>query len=254
MDQPNADLTRWQDPLPQLRQALAEDQFVLYCQPIRALAGASGYPLAEVLVRMREEEQALLPPGEFLPVFEHYGMMPQLDRWVVDHTLRKLAAGSKVPRFSVNVSAQTLEDAEFARFVAGAVRERAVPADRILFEIDEADALSQASLCARFAAQIKPIGCGIMLEGFGRRAVSFEPLKTVRADFIKIDGSITRRVLKSEAASKKMQAMVRVSDTLGIGTIAECVEDQDVLTRIRALGVGHAQGFGILEPRSIDVI
>ena len=74
--------------------------------------------MAEVIVRMREEEQALLPPGDFLPVFEHYKMMPQLDRWVVRHTARHLMGGSRIPRFMINVSTQTLTDAQFAPFVA----------------------------------------------------------------------------------------------------------------------------------------
>lgn len=235
----------------QLRRALDEDQLVLYCQPIRALA-AGDYPLAEVLVRLQEEEQALLPPGEFLPVFEHYRMMPELDRWVVRHTAQKIAAGSRIARFSVNVAGQTLADPRFPSFVAETLRAAGVPADAMLFEIDETDFFTQTETSARFAAELKRIGCGVMLDGFGRKAVSFAPLKSIRADYIKVDGSITRRILSSDGAASKVKATVRVSHTLGIGVVAECVEDQDILLRLKAMGVGFAQGFGILEPRSID--
>jgi len=111
-------LTGWSDPVARLKAALANDELTLYCQPIRTLAGTPGFPLAEVLVRLRAEESALLPPGEFLPIFEHYKMMPQLDRWVARAAIGRLARGSKVPRLSLNVSGQTLDDAAFPAFVA----------------------------------------------------------------------------------------------------------------------------------------
>src|SRR5205814_10644541 len=114
----DSELVGWADPVQRLRTAIEKNEFELYCQPILALQGGERYPMAEVLVRLREEEKALAPPGEFLPVFEHYRMMPQLDRWVVRHTVKRLAQGSRIARFTVNVHGQTLEDAEFPRFVA----------------------------------------------------------------------------------------------------------------------------------------
>ena len=102
-----------------LRETLENDEFALYCQPILALSGAESYPIAEVLIRLREEENARLPPGEFLPLFEQCGMMPQLDRWVVRQVVRWLASDSRIRRFAVNLSGQTIEDREFPKFVAG---------------------------------------------------------------------------------------------------------------------------------------
>src|SRR5438132_12474598 len=109
----DSQLTGWTDPAAHLRQALEKDEFALFCQPVLTLQGAERYPFGEVLVRMREEEQALLPPGEFLPVFEHYRMMPQLDRWVLRNAAKHLAGGSKFSRLSINLSGQTAEDPEF---------------------------------------------------------------------------------------------------------------------------------------------
>src|SRR5258708_6449443 len=92
-------LTGWANPAAHLREALDKDDFELYCQPMLAVSGAAAgsYPMGEVLVRLREEETALLPPGEFLPAFEHYRMMPELDRWVVRHAVKRLLAGSRLP-------------------------------------------------------------------------------------------------------------------------------------------------------------
>src|SRR5258706_415031 len=118
--------------------AYAARELVLFCQPIRALVGA-GYPMAEVLVRMRDEEKALLPPGEFLPVFEELGMMPQLDRWVVRHVLPHLRRGCRIPCFTINLSGQTLGDELFRGFVAAELKASGVPPESLIFEFDESD-------------------------------------------------------------------------------------------------------------------
>lgn len=247
-------LAGWDDPPARLRTALAKDELTLYCQPIRTLRGGPTHPIAEVLVRLREEESAMLPPGEFLPVFEHYRMMPELDRWVVRAVVARLARGAKVPRFSVNLSGQTLEDPEFPKFVAGELMAARVAPQALLFEVDESDLLAHAPAVGRFAAAVKTIGIGLMADGFGRRAASFTPLKPLAPDFIKIDGSVTRRVLASETASNKVRAITRLAETLDLGTVAECVEDQDVLVRLKALGVGYVQGFGVFRPHPIDSV
>ena len=113
------ELAGWGEPASRLREALAKDELALYCQPVAALSGPTRFPIAEVLIRLHEEEKAMLPPGEFLPAFEHYGMMPDLDRWVLRKVLEHIARGSRIERFAINVSSQTLDDAAFrARFVA----------------------------------------------------------------------------------------------------------------------------------------
>ncbi len=248
------DLSGWKDPVARLRAALDNNELSLYCQPVRTLVGVPGFPLAEVLIRLREEESAMLPPGEFLPVFEHYRMMPELDRWVVRATLQRLARGSRVPRFSINVSAQSLDDAEFPRAVADSLRSSGVSALSLLFEIDEPDALAKPDAAARFSAAMKALGVGIMIDGFGRRAASFAPVRELEPAFVKVDGSIIRRVLANDSASAKIKAIVRVSEVLRFGVIAECVEEQAILVRLQALGVGYAQGFGVYRPHPIDAI
>ena len=247
-------LTGWPDPVAQLRETLENDALVLYCQPIRALSGPPGYPLAEMLVRMGAEEKALLPPGDFLPVYEHYRMMPQLDRWVVRRVVERLARGSKVPRLTINVSGQTIDDAQFPAFFAAQLKTSRVAAGSILFEIDESDALARPQSVARFAGDMRSAGGGLLIDGFGRRAVSFSVLKSLRVDFIKVDGSITRRLLTNEVACNKMKAIVRVAEAIGAGVIAEFVEDPDVLVRLKALDVGYAQGFGVYQPQPIDSV
>ena len=245
-------LSGWADPAGRLRDALDRNELELYCQPVRALIGGETYPMAEVLVRLREEEKALLPPGEFLPVFEQYRMMPQLDRWVVRTTLKRLAAGSKVPRFSVNISSQTLEDDGFPLYVREELAASRVPPRALMFELDELDVLAKPEAAARFSLAVKALGTAVMIDGFGRRSVTFAPLKALNLDFLKVDGAITRRILTSTAADAKLKAILRVGHTLGIGIVSECVEEQDILVRLKAVGVGYVQGFGVYRPHLID--
>ncbi len=254
LDRTDVQLAGWARPAERLRQALSQNEFELYCQPILALAGAQRYPMAEILVRMREEERALLPPGEFFPVFEHYGMMPLLDRWVVSRVVERLARGSRIPLFTINVSTQTLQDPGFAAEVDDLARKAGVSPAALAFEIDESDVLARLDLAARFAGAMKTIGCGLLIDGFGRRAVSFSPLKALRADFLKIDGGIVRKLLTSEVARTKVGAMVRVAEALHIGLVAECVEEQDIALRLKAMNVTYAQGFGIYQPQPLDSI
>lgn len=253
LEQMNRELVGWRDPVSRLRRALERDELQLYSQPILLLRPPGAFVMAEVLVRLREEEAALLPPGDFLPVFEHYKMMPALDRWVVSRVLRVLAAppGEGPRRFSVNVSGQTLEDASFPQFLAGELQATRVEPWSLVFEVDESDTLTRLEAAARFAQAVHKLGCRVLIDGFGHRSVSFIALKTLRADFVKIDGSIVRALLRSEVARQKLKTMVRVGETIGFEVIAECVEEADILALLRELQVGYAQGFGIARPAPV---
>lgn len=255
-DVTDPDLTGWAKPEARLRQALENDEFSLVCQPILALGvaeeSAGRFPLAEVLVRLREEETAMLPPGEFLPVLEHYGMMPLLDRWVVKNVAKHLAGGSRIESLTMNVSTQTLDDVEFPAYAAAQAKSAGIPADSLVFEIEESDVLLRGDLVGRFVAAMKVVGAGVLIDGFGRKAVSFTPLKSVGAHFVKVDGSIVRKLLKSEVARTKLNAILRVGQEIDLKVIAECVEEQDILLQLKSLGVGFAQGFGIAPPQPME--
>jgi EAL domain-containing protein (putative c-di-GMP-specific phosphodiesterase class I) len=253
LDQMSSELTGWSDPLRRLTQALEREELQLFCQPVLRLRAPRQFVMAEVLVRLREEEALMLPPGDFLPVFEHFGMMPDLDRWVVGRVLRWLggAPPGGFRSFSVNVSVQTIGDADFPAFVAQALRAHNVAPASLTFEVEESAILVRAESAAQFAATMKQAGCQVLIDGFGQRSVSFAPFKALRPDFVKVDGSIVRNVLKSPVAQQKLKAVVRVGEAIGVGVIAECVEQPEILAALAALGVGYAQGFGIARPARI---
>ena len=246
------ELAGWGEPASRLREALAKDELALYCQPVAALSGAMRFPMAEVLIRLHEEEKAMLPPGEFLPAFEHYGMMPDLDRWVLRKVLEHIARGSRIERFAINVSTQTLKDAAFPKAAAVELVSAGVPGTAVLFEINEPDTLAHIDDCVRFATGVRAVGCSVTVSGFGRRSASFNALRTLRPDFVKVDGVIVRKLLSAPAAEGKLKAILRVGEVMGFRLIAEMVEEQDILSRLKELGVGYAQGFGIQQPQPIE--
>ena len=256
----DGELLGWDRPAARLREALDGDDLVLWAQPVVRLApdpesdrhAAGSIVMAEVLIRLKEEGSRLLPPGDFLPAFEHYGMMVELDRWVLRHALRRLGAGGGLTKLSVNVSSQTIEEPGFAVFVAAQLRIASLDAAALVIEIHENDALDRPGATARFAAELKGVGCGLLLDGFARRSVSFEPLKTLRADYVKVDGTLVRNIRRSAGAAGKLKAILRAGAGAGVEVIAECVEDDKILSALQLLKVGYAQGFGVGKPQPID--
>jgi len=252
MSEEERPLQAWSDTPTRLRNALKRDELALFAQPILALRGGGGFAMAEVLVRLREEEKALIPPGEFLPLFEEHQMMPLLDRWVLIRTLQRIGAGCKVPRLAVNVSTQTLLDEEFPGFFAESVKRAKIAPPSVVFEIEESELVARPQGVKRFAERIRAGGGGLAVSGFGRRLDSFEALEKLRPDFVKVDGSIILKITKSPTAEGVLKAVLRTAASLRMGVVAECVEEQEVLTRLNGLGVGYAQGFGVAEPRPIE--
>ena len=133
-------------------------------------------------------------------------MMQELDAWVARCAIRHLAEGLRVPGLSINVSEQTLDDARFAGYVAAELKDAGIPSHALIFEVDEKDALARPVAAARFALALKAIGCRVLLDGFGRRAVSFAPLTALRVDYVKVDGVIVRKLGTSELARSKRRA------------------------------------------------
>jgi EAL domain-containing protein (putative c-di-GMP-specific phosphodiesterase class I) len=179
-------------------------------------------------------------------------MLPLLDRWVLVRILERLSAGCRVPRLAMNIAGQTLLDDEFPGFFAEAVKRSKIPPAAIVLEIDENDLVGRPQAVKRFAERIRATGGGLAVSGFGRRLDSFEALEALRPDFVKVDGSITLKITKSLTSEGMLKAVLRTAASLRIGVIAECVEEQDVLLKLGALGVGYAQGFGVATPRPIE--
>ena len=249
------ELTGWDNPRERIVQAIQNDEFDLYAQDIVALrADAASRPMLELLIRMRDEEQNLVPPGTFLPIAERLGLMPDIDRLVVRKAITAhVAAGSSVGKVAmsvlcINLARASIEDQSFPAFVARALEQIGVPGQALCFEIAESDAIACLPDTSRLIQELKPLGCRFTLDGFGRMSIGFDHVKTLALDFLKIDGRIVLQILRAPEALTKVRAIQRVCKVIGIRTIAEMVEDQESLERLRTIEVDFAQGFGIVRP------
>ncbi|HEX9435519.1 MAG TPA: EAL domain-containing protein, partial [Burkholderiales bacterium] len=145
-------------------------------------------------------------------------------------------------------------DELFPGFVAAELKASGVPPESLVFEFDEADLAAGMDRASAAATALQLAGCRILIDSFGATAHSLAHLKRLRVDLVKIDGSIVRKLLSGNGARNILDAILRIARTLNIGVIGSCVEQQDVLLRLKALGVGYAQGFGIHEPGPLEKI
>jgi diguanylate cyclase (GGDEF)-like protein/PAS domain S-box-containing protein len=238
--------------------ALTENRFVLYGQRIAAVDARPGNGHYEILVRMRDENGALVPPNAFLPAAERYGLMPAIDRWVVRHAFTTLARaradGATRLRLSINLSAASLNDDAFLPFLQGQFAEHGIPHAQIGFEITETAAIANLASAARVIDALRRLGCTFSLDDFGSGMSSFGYLKHLRIDFLKIDGAFVRNLAHDRIDAAMVEAIQRVGQVMGLQTIAEFVEDDAILQRLRELGVDFAQGYGIHAPQPLAFI
>jgi PAS domain S-box-containing protein len=249
-----AETPDWNDPAARLRAALDNDEFFLYCQSIVATAPANKtLPFYEVLLRLKEEEQNLILPGSFLPFAEEHGMLPDLDRWVVRHLLKWAngTPGLHKAIYSVNISAGTITDLAFPGFVREQLRSHPLHGNHLCLEFSEADALAREPAVAKLIAELKPLGCLFAMSGIGPRLVPADLSARMPVDYLKISGDLVLNILREPVDLAKVTAINRAAHHMGIGTIAEYVENEPTLARLRELEVDLAQGFGISRPRPL---
>jgi PAS domain S-box-containing protein len=243
-----------------IRAAIENGEFALFCQLIIPVAVNSGEAEHyEVLVRLNEEEGSMLPPGSFFPLAEKYGLMPHLDRWVVQHVTEWIARQN--PRQGVlensmhfiNVSGATIADSGFPEFLHLTLLEYGVPGTVLCFEISDSDLASRTGDVAEFARQVRQYGCRVALSGFGRDRVLFDLIRGFQVEFIKIDGSIILGMLHDPSKLAKVTAINRVAKMIGVKTIAEMVENDETIASLGGIGIDFVQGFGISRPRPLAV-
>jgi len=261
--QEEEEFSGWSSPAEFLESALRNNEFRLFGQKILSLA-RDGRERLEVLIRLAEEEDNMMPPGAFFPVAERYGLMPQLDRWVVEHVLGWVESGGTGARrregqYFVNLAAATVADASFAAFVREALNRRSLPGNLLAFEIDARGADGHLAAAAALAAELKRQGCAVALAGLHAERAAFDlvhgspmdALKRIAPDFLKIDGSLVLAIRRDKVAHARVVAINRIAHAMKIRTVAEFVEDDAILAQLRAIGVDLAQGFGIAVPEPL---
>jgi diguanylate cyclase (GGDEF)-like protein/PAS domain S-box-containing protein len=233
--------------------AFDENRFVLYFQSVMPLSvTADDRSYREVLVRMLDEKGELVPPMAFIPAAERYGVMSSVDRWVVKTAFVWLARHPSEERLAINISSQSLGDEGFLKFVMEQFRATRLSPRRICFEITETAAIANWNRATHFITALRALGCRFALDDFGSGMSSFAYLKNLPIDFIKIDGAFVRDMIDDEVDFAMVEAVNRIGHVMGIRTTAEYVENDEILEKLRELGVDYAQGFGLHIPQPLE--
>ena len=241
-----------------IRMAIENGEFSLYCQlitPLLANSGGDGH--YEILVRLNEEEGSMLPPGTFFPLAEKHGLMPYLDRWVVQHVTEWVAhqnpraGGRENSMYFINVSGATIADPGFPEFLQLTLLEYGVAGSALCFEISDSELSLNTAEVAEFARQVRQCGCRVALSGFGRDRVLFDLIRGFQVEFLKIDGRVVLDILRDPEKLAKVTAINQVAKKIGVQTIAEMVESEEIIAKLREIGIDFAQGFGISRPRPL---
>ncbi|MEJ2359857.1 MAG: EAL domain-containing protein [Gammaproteobacteria bacterium] len=241
--------------------ALDNDTFSLHYQPIVPTEStdrkASGYNTHfEILLRLQDLHGVHYPPGAFIPAAERYSLMGKVDSWVVSHTFSWLAAHpdalEQIETCSINLSASSLTDKTFLNHLSAQLDEWNIPGEKICFEVTETAAVSNLSQAVHFIKTLKHYGCKFALDDFGSGMSSFAYLKNLPVDFLKIDGYFVRDIISDRIDAAMVEAVNKVGQVMGIKTIAEFVENDEILAKLRAIGIDYVQGYGIAKPAAID--
>ena len=229
-----------------IREALDEDRLVLHAQPIIPLRG--GPPSEELLLRMVDRGGKLVGPDSFLGVAEKYGLITEIDEWVVKSAIRLASTGRRV---AANLSAESIMSRDLLGLIESELHRVQADPSNLVFEITETALMGDIERGHTFARGITDLGCGIALDDFGTGYGTFRHVKELDVTYLKIDIEFVRELSESPANQHVVKAIVNLAEGFGCETIAEGVEDGDSLELLRELGVDYAQGFYLGRPAAI---
>lgn len=238
--------------------ALEQERFLLYRQKILPLqTDAEAEEHYEILLRLKDENGNLVAPFHFIPAAERYNLMSKLDRWVVKTTLTKMSEEiQKNPESklscSINLSGQSFCEPRFAEFIIEQINNTRVPTKRICFEITETAAVSNLSQTVKFIEILKKVGCSFSLDDFGSGMSSFPYLKTLPVDYLKIDGYFVKTMMTNAIDHAMVKSIHDIGKVMGLKTVAEFVENDEILQELTRLGVDNGQGYGIAKPEPFE--
>jgi diguanylate cyclase (GGDEF)-like protein len=248
---------RW---VTRISDAIRDDGFMLYGQMIKPLNVAldDGRLALEVLLRMKDQEGlGLIPPGQFLPAAERYGTVPDIDRWVVENSLRWLAGLGKTAenlRISINICGPAASDPQFHRFVRNCIADTGVPPRSLCFEITESVAIRSLANAAALVDALGDLGCQFALDDFGSGLSSFNQLRHLKVDYLKIDGSFIHNIDRDPINRAMVESINTIGKKLGKRTVAEFVENDRIRGILQEIDVDFAQGFGLHKPEPLSSI
>ena len=236
-----------------IKRALKQNHFELALQAVKPISDMRANTHYEVLVRMLDDNGDVIPPMSFIPAAERYDLMPALDRWVISSTFQLIGAQQSgrrnTPIYNINLSGQTLCNKGILEFIRKELDGHAIDPSRICFEITETAVIANLSLAIDFIGKMKQMGCMFALDDFGSGLSSFAYLKKLPVDFLKIDGEFVRDIIDDPMDRAIVSAINDIGHEIGLITVAEYVENEDILRLLKELGVDNAQGYCVDKPK-----
>jgi diguanylate cyclase (GGDEF)-like protein len=248
--------------LKRINDALTDGAFTLLYQPIVPIgqAHAGAVPRVEALLRMSESGGELILPMSFIPVAERYDLMRTIDRWVIERAfadygrLVKLRGTPAPAEFSVNLSGHTLSSPDFAEFMKEKLVEYGVPPTSLYLEITETAAIANVERARTLIETLRSLGVRFLLDDFGSGLSSFNYLKHFPVDGIKIDGLFVKGIARNYLDYALVESIHKIGVGLGLQTIAEYVESDDIARKLAQIGVSAGQGFHLSPPKTWDAM
>ncbi|ATG89611.1 DUF1631 family protein [Methylomonas koyamae] len=231
----------------------AENRLFGRCQMIAATDPlAANHLHYEILLGVTGEDGNVIPPDHFIPAVERCQRMPEIDKWVVNNVFDWIAGNrelfDKMDGFSINLSGQSINSEDFLEFLKSVLAAGNVPCEKITFEITETVAAESLGFTKKFIAAIKQFGCKFSLDDFGSGYSSYSYLKNLNVDYLKIDGAFVKEIHNNKADVAIVKSMNEIAHSMGLRTIAEYVENNEIRSVLKEIGVDFCQGYGIEKP------
>lgn len=242
-----------------ITRALEEGRFSVYCQKMMNFDKSLATHF-EMLIRMVDENGKIIPPLAFIPAAERYNLMKWIDRWMISNTFESIkqlltTSDERNLMFAINISAQSLCDDDFLPYLKQQFEESGLEPSLICFEITETSAIVNLTRAQALMAELNKLGCYFSLDDFGSGLSSFGYLKNLKVDFLKIDGAFIRDIVNDPIDKALVKSINQVGHVMGIKTIAEYVETQEILKELELMGVDFVQGYAISKPvPMIDIV
>ncbi len=238
-------------------EALNEDRFVLHHQEIRDLHSSNReYQHYEILVRMISKTGELVFPGKFLDIVERFDLAERLDTWVIEKTIQWMEDHPEemdsIQTLSINLSGKSLASHKMHKLLTSRVSSSHIASNKLCFEITETAAVNDMDAAKELIKSLRLLGCRFALDDFGTGQSSFGYLRNLDVDIIKIDGTFIRDMVSNTFDQVMVKSMNDLAKSVGMKTVAEYVENNDIATALRELGVDYAQGFYIHKPEALD--
>ena len=236
-----------------LNQAIKEDRFELYCQPIASMSNGDE-KRCEILLRLRDEDDKLVLPGEFIPAAERYNLMVNIDKWVIANALARIGQyraenkGANGRIWSINISGASLGDESLLLYLTRQIDLHNVPAESLCFEITETAAVENIESARNLIETLKDAGCQFALDDFGSGLSSFTYLKNLPVDYVKIDGAFIKGIVSNSLDYALVRSINDIGHAIGTRTIAEFVESREIMEKVKEIGIDYAQGFFVATP------